>query len=144
QDFSTAGGFIANVAGSPLGNWIYDPVRRAWYAEGSDDGFLPSEGALTSPRLTVTRAGGVRISFVHRYSFERDSVAWDGGQLRVSVNGAAFRPVPAAAFTQNGYTEVLAGAGPLYEQEAFGSNSPGYFDNQTVTSIADLGYFVAV
>jgi hypothetical protein len=139
EDFSTAGGFIANVAGYPPGGWVHDPVRRAWYADGSD-GFPGSEKALTSPRWTVTRSGNAQISFAHRYSFES---GYDGGQLRVSVNGAPFRPVAGEVFTQNGYTDVLFGFGPVYEQEAFSGDSTGYFDDQNLTCIADLGYFAA-
>jgi hypothetical protein len=87
--------------------------------------------------VTITRSGSARIRFAHRYSFEP---GLDGGQLRVSVNGAPFRPVPAEAFTQNGYTGAIGGIGPLYEQTAFNGDSPGYLEDENATSIADLGY----
>jgi hypothetical protein len=130
------GGFSVAQAGNPMGAWTYDGANGVWSADGSDN--IPlSEKLLTSPKFTVTTPGGVRLSFQHRFNFE--APWWDGGQVRKSINGAPFAPVPAGAFTSNGYSGTIVGDGALLGQPAFGNTSPGYSNGEFITSVARLG-----
>ena len=81
----------------------------------------------------------VRLSFNHRWSFEFDGTAWDGGQVRVSVNGGPYTTV--TAFNQNGYNGSVAGnsASALSGQSAFISTSTGHGAGTRLNSSADLG-----
>ncbi|MDX2009803.1 MAG: M36 family metallopeptidase [Myxococcaceae bacterium] len=82
----------------------------------------------TTPPL-VAGPGALSFSFEHTASFEFDRMAlryWDGGQLRVSVNGGPFTPIPGSAISRTvaptaGYDGPLevATANPLAGQEAF-------------------------
>jgi hypothetical protein len=93
---------------------------------------------LDSPPLTITAAGQAILSFSHRWSFEQGF--WDGGQVRVSVNGGAFTTVPAGSFTSNGYNGTVIGnsSSGLAGQQAFVENSPGFV---LITSVAILGTY---
>jgi hypothetical protein len=81
---------------------------------------------LTSPSIQIpTGATGPRIAFNHWFDIE---YGWDGGNLKISVNGGAFVLVPGSAFEAGPYTDVLFEAirdftpyntNPLAEQEAF-------------------------
>src|SRR6185503_10976444 len=78
-----------------------------------------------------------------------DGTRWDGGQLRISVNGSPFAAVPDAAFLQNGYggnTVAANSASDLKGQPAFTANSTGYTPGLAsggfITSVAS-GTFAA-
>jgi hypothetical protein len=81
---------------------------------------------LTSPSIDIPAdAIGPRIAFNHWFDIEE---SWDGGNLKISVNGGPFTLVPGSAFEVGPYTDVLAEAmrdevvwntNPLAEQEAF-------------------------
>jgi hypothetical protein len=99
---------------------------------------------LTSPAINLTSAGVVRLAFQHRYSFENG--LWDGGQVRVSVNGGPFDTVPASAFLANGYSGTVLdnSLSELGGQVAFVETSTGYalpFPEGLLTSICVLGSF---
>ena len=64
--------------------------------------------------MTVGSPGTVVLQLDHRYSFEFDGTRWDGGQVRISVNGGAFAPVPSSAFSANGYTGQIQGNNVLF------------------------------
>ena len=138
---------VANSAGVE-GPWTYDPTvgiggTGGWFANGSGAVGVPTSSVLTSPTLTITARGPVTLSFDHRYSFEYDGVRWDGGNVRVSVNGGPFVVVGNSQFTINGYTGVITGHGILTDQEGFNSDSPGYATPAFIRSIAELGDFQA-
>jgi hypothetical protein len=139
------GGFTVTTPQSFDGPWVYDSVRGSWRSDGqSAEIGHPCTSQLDSPTFTVTRAGFVRLQFAHRWSFEYDGTAWDGGQVRVSVNGGAFTTVGAIAFTQNGYSGAVAGnsVSVLKGQPAFTQTSPNYGAAAPfITSAAELGSF---
>lgn len=64
--------------------------------------------SLDSPEITVPDA----VSFLHFTHFMQSESGFDGGNLKYSVNGAAFAIVPAAAFTYNAHSSVF-GDGPI-------------------------------
>lgn len=84
----------------------------------------------TTPALTVG-AGPLSFAFTTSYAFEFDRTnlrAWDGAQLRVSVDDGPFTLIPGSAIsrlvngaTVNGYDGVLeaSSANPLAGQPAF-------------------------
>jgi hypothetical protein len=153
---STDAGFTKVDYGSPVGPWSYDSVAGSWTNHGQPNGACggPFASGLNSPTYTLANAGGVELTFKHRYSFEgytpSDSTPWDGGQVRVSVNGGPFATVPNANFSQNGYlsqiggsiiAEVTSTAG--WVNMAFVGESAGYSSRQLLTSVCSLGYFNA-
>ncbi|MCD6339450.1 MAG: Ig-like domain-containing protein [Verrucomicrobia bacterium] len=136
------GGYtVVNSDPAPPGPWEYDSENGQWVAaHGNIDCGDPNYSILTSPSYTVTVSDEVTVSFQHRYAFEGD--LWDGGQLRMSVNGGEFVPVPREAFRVNGYAEgVLQGNGILKGQPVFNGKSAGYDEGEFITSTARLGTF---
>ena len=141
------GGFTVQTPIPYDGPWVYDAGSGSWTQAGQDpDNSHPNTSTLISPVINVTQAGVVRLTFAHRHSFEAPGTAnhWDGGQVRVSVNGGAFTAVPADAFTQNGYNgTVLANSlSDLHGQAAFVENSAN-FARGTITSVCTLGDYAA-
>jgi hypothetical protein len=134
---TTNGGFTVVTPLAYTGPWVYNAGNGTWQenGQGPDNG-QANISSLNSPTLSVTVTGNVVLTFSHRYSFEFDGTPWDGGQVRISVNGGAFTPVPASAFRQNGYTGSAVSLG----QPSFISASPGY-PGARITTIADLGKF---
>lgn len=143
QDFSKNNGnfTVTNTTPPPPGPWTYVATNGTWTANGGDaDCNGPYNSQLISPAYVVGMTDEVTLSFTHRYSFEGD--LWDGGQVRISVNGGPFTTVPASAFTQNGYAPgVIQGTGVLKDQSAFNGDSAGYSTNGFITSSAILGTF---
>lgn len=123
-DFSVNdGGFIADTpSGQPETAWAYG---TNWWSPGQSTAFGGDNvGYLLSPTNTVTKAGVVRLTFTHRYSFEID---FDGGTVEVSVNGGPFVYVPGANFDQNGYNGTAPNPAPsLAGRAGFIGNSAGH------------------
>jgi hypothetical protein len=82
---------------------------------------------LTSPAITIPAdAEGQRLAFNHWFDIE---YGWDGGNLKISVNGDPFTLLPASQFQTGAYADVLFPAvdefgianstNPLAGQEAF-------------------------
>src|SRR6266542_748552 len=133
-------------SGAGDGPWMYDAATGSWMedGEGPEDSH-PNTSILTSPTLTITKSGALKLTLVHRYSFEFDGTRWDGGQVQLSVNGSEFVAVPDAAWVQNGYGgNTVAGnsASVLAGKPAFTAESSGY-DAGFITSIAAGGNYNA-
>jgi hypothetical protein len=143
EDFNANnGGFtVVNTDPAPPGPWVYDSATGKWVANGGvPDCTGPYNSQLNSPGYVMDQDGKVSLSFSHRYSFEGDY--YDGGQVRISVNGGAFTPVPAENFTANGYAAGnIVGTGVLNGQRAFNGDSPGYASETFITSEVLLGTF---
>ncbi|MFK7886510.1 MAG: M4 family metallopeptidase [Gammaproteobacteria bacterium] len=89
---------------------------------------------LQSPAFTVP-AGG-QLVFEHSISSERD---YDGGNVKVSVNGGAWTLVPASAFTYNAYSgALLASDNPIGGEGAFHGTDGGTFLSVWGRSHVDL------
>ena len=147
QDFTASdGGFtVENPAGKTFNTpWTYSGAAGSWsVVQDGAEVSHPMTSLLSSPSLTVSRAGFVQVSFSHRYSFESGN--WDGGGLQVSINGGPFTLVPAVAFTAGGPNgTVLPGsASDLKGQTVFVLDSPNHQGPGYVTSTADVGYLNA-
>ena len=97
---------------------------------------------LTSPaiRLPATRILASRLSFRHYVATES---GYDGGNLKLSVNGGAFELVPASAFLFNAYnaqlrTEAEENTNPLAGQPAFSGTDGGEVTGSWGVSQVDL------
>jgi hypothetical protein len=140
---SSDAGYTVSTPQDFAGAWAYDSVRGAWHEDGQDaDDGHPNTSLLTSTTYNVTAFGNVLMNLTHRWSFEYDGTAWDGGQIRVSVNGGPFNVVQPSAFIQNGYNGSIAGnsSSDLHGQPGFISQSPGYAGGYLVTTVS-LGLF---
>jgi hypothetical protein len=138
------GGFtVTNSATAPAGPWVYTASTGKWSCNGGEGVNQGLASLLHSPTMTVTEAGPVVLTFNHRYSFEADTVRWDGGQVRLSVNGGAYTTVPASSFIANGYKTdiVIGGNNILNNQYAFSGPSDGWSAGTLIQSIVTLGTF---
>ena len=135
------GGFTVVNNGAVEDPWSYNNATGRWFTNGTQNVGAPTNSELNSPLVTVGVAGPLTLNFTHRYSFEYDGVRWDGGQVRISVNGGAFTAVPTGSFTQNGYVGQIQGNNVLTGLDGFNGDSPGYANGDLITSIANLGSF---
>ncbi len=145
EDFDGSnGGFAVETPIDYVGPWTYDATRGSWREDGQGpENFHANTSFLTGPAIIISEGGGLVVRFNHRYSFEYDGIRWDGGQLRMSLNGGSFRPVPAAAFIYNGYggfTVDNRSVSALPRQPAFTGQSTNY-NSEFITSVAVLGSF---
>ncbi len=144
QDFTTGnGGYTVENSGSPARPWAYNSANGTWSCYHTDPcGPAQNASRLISAPITATRTGRAGLVLTHRYSFEGDN--WDGGQIRVSINGGPFQTVPASAFSEGGYTSgALVGNHQLGGQAAFNGNSPDFAAGANITSRASIGFVSA-
>jgi hypothetical protein len=153
--------FSANDGGFTVGSmgtmqpsdqpWQWSAVTGTWATDGPSgtDGYPPRASVLMSPVIPVTDNGAVYMAFMHRYAFEWGPppaegpwTFWDGGQLRLSVNGGPMEVVNDGSFVQYGYNSTI-NPGPgnnfLDGQRGFGASSPGYYANQLIGTVVNLG-----
>jgi hypothetical protein len=145
---SNGGDFVVVSTNNPPNPWTYNGSLGVWSSADTNDCTTPFRSSrLNGPTLTVATAGTVTFRFNHRYSFEADTTRWDGGQLRLSVNGGPYVTVPSANFTANGYNNTVGGASvpncELANQFAFTAESAGYNTATYLASVARLGTFNA-
>ncbi len=115
--------FAAFVPDLVIGNCVDDDETGALF--------------LDSPSMVLPAGGVPRVAFDHSVATE---LGWDGGNLKVSVNGGAWTVVPTSSYSFNAYNSTLntAGAGntnPLAGEPAFtgtdgGSNSGSFGQSQ--------------
>lgn len=80
---------------------------------------------LESPTITIPPGASPRLVFEHWVATER---TWDGGNLKVSVNGSPYNLVGSGSYTYNTYNTNLAGGAndnPLAGEPAFTGSDPG-------------------
>lgn len=141
-DFTSDNGGFTVASTNAVGPWTHSPDGNGtWSAIGHLSCSSPEATTLSSPTVVVQHAGDVYVVFSHRYSFQYDGLSYDGGQLRLSINGAAYAPVPAGRFLANGYTGIVQGANALNGQEAFVATRRGHQSGYYTTSVARLGRF---
>jgi len=131
------------------------PSQRAGYAIFASD---PSIGTcapggneagvqrLESPEITLpVGVASPRLTFDHWVATEG---GYDGGNLKISVNGGAWQVVRAADFVYNPYNATLATAAqgndnPLAGQPAFTGSDGGSVGGSWGRSIVDLAPYAA-
>ena len=96
---------------------------------GGGAGDISGVMSMTSGKIKLPKQGyrSPRMTFHHYVATE---FGWDGGNVKISVNGGPFVLVPASAFIFNPYNATLetAGAGntnPLAGQPAFTGTNGG-------------------
>ncbi|MDT0203345.1 M4 family metallopeptidase [Nocardioides sp. AE5] len=123
-----------NATGVAFGT---DPVEGDC-VPGSDD--ISSANSLISPEIEVPAGVTPLVSFDHYVATEG---GWDGGVVRLSVNGGDFETVPSSAYVvnaPNGQLEVAAAGNtnPLAGEEAFTGTDGGELVGTWGTSRIDL------
>jgi Zn-dependent metalloprotease len=120
--------------------FAFDTVRVGDCVPGSDD--QSGVMRLTSPPLTAP-AGGTRVAFQHYVATELE---YDGGNLKVSVDGGEFQLVPRSAFRFNPYNEEIVvenNDNPLEGQPAWSGTDEGSVRGSWGQSQVDLAGIVA-
>lgn len=146
EDFDSDDGDYAAALFNPLeasepdNPWTWGATgvdgTNGWTAAGVAAG-TPLEQHLNVPPISIPGDGLVILEFDHLYKFE---ATWDGAVVMFGVNGAPLSPVPAAAFTINGYNDLMQSGsdwgydGDMNGLDMFGVDSGGF-----VHSIANLG-----
>jgi Zn-dependent metalloprotease len=146
-------------SGWPDLDWVQDSSLpggrngRAAFAEDPDAGNCDGGAGdisgvmrLESPviRLKATAiTQGFRLSFDHYVATE---LGWDGGNLKISINGGPYQVVPASAFLFNPYNQNLntAAAGntnPLAGEPGFTGTDGGQVTGSWGQSHVDLSAF---
>ncbi|CAM2006882.1 M4 family metallopeptidase [Acanthopleuribacter pedis] len=94
---------------------------------------------LASPAIDIADASNLRLAFEHYFSTERD---FDGGNVKISIDGGDFQLIPADAFLYNGYTgpfQIDNNSNPLNNQPGFHGTNDGTNRGGTWgTSVVDL------
>jgi cysteine-rich repeat protein len=102
--------------------------------------------SLDSPSIGIPAGSEVpRIAVVHWFQTES---GWDGGNLKISVNGGPFELIPSSAIEFNGYTDTLLPAqtefglifntNPLAGQAAFTGTDGGAATGSWIESRVNL------
>jgi hypothetical protein len=109
---------------------------------GGGAGDISGVMRLTSPSIKIPAAARLspRVTFDHYVATE---AGWDGGNIKLSINGGAFAVIPASAFQFNPYNSTLqtAAAGntnPLAGEPAFTGTDGGEVHGSWGTSQIDL------
>ncbi|SDK29881.1 Thermolysin metallopeptidase, alpha-helical domain [Nocardioides sp. YR527] len=113
--------------------WGPDPVEGQC---GDPAGDITSRNGLISPEITVPKGLTPRFTFDHSV---RTESTWDGGNVKVSVNGGDFALVDQAAYLFNAPGATMAdGSGYLQGEAAWTGTDGGKFTGQWGTTIIDL------
>ncbi|HEY0643913.1 MAG TPA: M4 family metallopeptidase, partial [Nocardioides sp.] len=103
---------------------------------------ISGRDSIVSPAVVVPASSqSPRLSFDHYVATE---AGYDGGNVKLKVNGGAFTVVPDAAFVFNGYNETFetkagGNTNPMAGQPAFSGTNPGSVFGSWGTSVVDLG-----
>jgi hypothetical protein len=132
-------------ATNPPGGWTSaaafgaDPIIGNCDADGGD-----VSGYMSMTSLPISLPGSTqrmpRLAFDHYVATE---AGWDGGNLKISINGGPFQLVPASAFIFNPYNTTLFTAAqgnsdPLAGQPAFSGTDGGSVSGSWGQSQIDL------
>ena len=125
-----------------------DRTGTAAYGPAPDEGDcsatagdISGSSSMTSAPILLPGAGqkAARLTFDHYVATE---AGYDGGNLKISVNGGAFSVVPAGAFTFNPYNTTMASApgntNPLAGQAGFSGTDGGELTGSWGQSQVDL------
>ena len=94
--------------------------------------------SLDSPTITLPAGAPPHVAFDHWVATES---GWDGGNVKVSVNGGAWTLVPGTAYSFNSYNDEIIGGGndnPLNGEEAFTGTDEGSVGGSWGQSQVDL------
>jgi Zn-dependent metalloprotease len=113
--------------------WGPDPVEGQC---GDANGDITSRNGLISPEITVPTGMTPRLTFDHSV---RTESTWDGGNVKVSVNGGDFTLVDQAAYLFNAPGATMdPQSGYLAGEPAWSGTDGGKFTGEWGTTIVDL------
>jgi Zn-dependent metalloprotease len=102
-------------------------------------GDISSSNGIVSPQVKLPAKGAQKLTFQHYMATEP---GFDGGNVQISVNGKAFKPVKAAAYLYNEpdtlASEAEGNTNPLAGQRGFTGTDGGVTNGSWGTSIIDL------
>lgn len=117
------------------GGVAYGPDPQGGSCSGAA-GDLTSRNGLISPAITVPAGATPRIQWDHYMASE---AKYDGGNVKVSVNGGAFTLVPNDAYLFNAPGGTMdAGTKPMAKEAAWTGTDGGQLGGSWGTSIIDL------
>jgi Zn-dependent metalloprotease len=127
----------SDIEGNETGvAWGPDPADVGSCGGPNDPNDLTSRNGLISPEITVPAGQTPRLTFDHSV---RTEAGWDGGNVKVSVNGGDFALVDQAAYLFNAPGGTLgAGSGYLEGQPVWTGTDGGKFTGEWGTTIVDL------
>ena len=115
------------------------PGDHAW--RGLDSGSV-TDAQLVSPALQVSAADAFVISFDHAFSFEADTIFWDGGVIELSSDGGVTWE-DVSVFADPGYSGTITdtSGNPLAGRQAYSGQNASYPATDPVS--LDLGTALA-
>jgi len=124
----------------PAGRVAVGPDPAAGGSCAGDDDDWSARNGLISPAITVPGGPSVRFQFDHYVATE---VLFDGGNVKVSVNGGDFEVIPNEAYLYNAPGQDLSTLGdgntnPLAGETAFTGTDGGEPSGSWGTSYVDL------
>jgi Zn-dependent metalloprotease len=107
--------------------------------EGDDD----QSGVMRAESPQIVLGGEATLAFDHWVATE---ARFDGGNLKISINGAPYQPVDGSSFVFNAYNATLLTAednntNPLAGEEAFSGSDGGEVTGSWGQSQVDLGSY---
>ena len=115
-----------------------DPDAQGASCAGDADD-ISSRDSIASPGVTMPAGNYRRLSFQHYLATE---AAYDGGNVKIKVNGAGWRVIPADAYVFNApqtlATEADGSTNPLAGEPGFTGTDGGEVFGSWGTSIIDL------
>jgi hypothetical protein len=127
-----------SAPGDHAGGVAYGPAPdRGECSNGSGD--FSSRDSITGPAVSIPAGSGTpRLAFEHYVSTES---GYDGGNVKVSVNGGEFTLIPAAAYTFNAPSKIFdasTNTNPMAGEDGFTGTDGGEIVGTWGTSQVDL------
>lgn len=143
QQVVFSGGFgqaweaTSSAPGDHAGGVAFGPAPdRGECSNGAGD--FSSRDSITSPTVQIPATDSARLSFEHYVSTE---TGYDGGNVKVSVNGGPFVVIPATAYTFNAptkLTDASTNTNPMAGEDGFTGTDGGEIGGSWGTSQVDL------
>ena len=134
-----------SLPGGRLGAAAFAADPNAGNCDGGG-GDISGMMSLESPSIHIPNSSTLGPHFVTFEHYVATEAGWDGGNLRISINGGPYVLVPPSAYKFNPYNTTLqtAGAGstnPLAGQSAFSGSDGGSSSGSWGQSQVDLTQF---
>ncbi|GCD88689.1 M4 family metallopeptidase [Nocardioides sp. LS1] len=125
------GSHASKVAAGP------DPQGGSCSGDAND---ISSVDTIASPAVSLPNGASRHLVFQHYVSTE---AGFDGGNVKIKVNGGAWKLIPAGAYTFNGPNSTLAtndegSTDPLAGQDAWTGTDGGQVHGSWGTTVVDL------
>ncbi|MGB0099525.1 MAG: M4 family metallopeptidase [Nocardioides sp.] len=130
---------VADAPGGHGGKVAFDAAPDDGDCSGSA-GDISSANAIISPKVKLPKKGKHKLSFQHYMATEP---GYDGGNVKISVNGKAFKVIKPSAYIFNApatriYSEAEGNTNPLAGETGFSGTDGGVAFGSWGTSIVNL------